>query len=77
MPMCVEGGREGVSKKMKMEELVNDNNASRDWYALRVFMNKVSKCRDNLIYLNAEIDKDDKQRNSEQFYGELDILAYL
>ena len=40
-----------------------ENDKHVEWYAMRVFMNKVSLCCDNLSYLNQEIQKVPKRRS--------------
>lgn len=41
-----------------------NNDKHIEWYAMRVFMNKVSLCCDNLSYLNQEIQKSPQSRSN-------------
>lgn len=36
----------------------------KNWYALHVYKNKVSACRDKLNFINKESEKSEEERNS-------------
>lgn len=37
----------------------------KNWYALHVYKNKVSACRDKLNFINKEFEKSEEERNSQ------------